>query len=113
MKHSRIGVLAVVLVITLVLIPCLKGQVKKDSRSGMDRLDGTIQSIDKATSTVTLRQTNKVITWKVVFSKDTKFTFRNVAATVDELKDGRRVVCLGKIDKDGVLTASRIDMREK
>jgi hypothetical protein len=113
MKRSRIGVLAVVLVITLVLIPCLQGQVKKDQRSGLDRLEGTIQSIDQSTSTITIRQTGKVMTWKVVFSKDTQFTFRNAAATVDELKVERRAICLGKIGKDSVLSASRIDMREK
>ena len=111
MKHSKIGVLALALVITLVIIPCMMAQVKKDAESGLDRISGTIQSIDKDTSTITVRQTNQSITWKVVFSKDTKFTFQNAAATVAELKDGRRVICLGKTDEKSRLIASRIDVR--
>ena len=111
MKQGKIGVLVVILVLTLMLIPCLMAQVKKDAQTGLDRVAGTIQSINKDTSTIMVRPSGQNVTWKVVFSKDTKITFNSAAATADEFKDGRRVVCLGKMEQDKLI-ASQIDVRQ-
>jgi hypothetical protein len=111
-RHSKSSMLALALILSLVLIPCLLAQAKKDLKTGEDRLEGTIQSISKDTSTITLRQTNKNnVIWQIVFNKDTKFTFRNKPATVAELKDGIRVICLGKFLDGTKMTAVRIDAR--
>jgi hypothetical protein len=111
-RHSKSSMLALALILSLVLIPCVLAQAKKDLKTGEDRLEGTIQSINKDTSTITLRQANKNnIVWQIVFNKDTKFTFRNEPATVAELKDGIRVICLGKFLDGTKMTAVRIDAR--
>ena len=112
MRHSKSSMLALALILSLVLIPCLVAQARKDLKSGQDRLEGTIQSINKDTSTITLRQANKNnVIWQIVFDKDTKFTFRNKDASVAELKDGIRVICLGKFLEGTKMTATRIDAR--
>jgi len=49
----------------------------------------------------------------VVFSDATKFTYRNEPSSVELVKDGRRVICLGKFDDSGKFRAARIDVRDK
>jgi hypothetical protein len=110
-RHSKSSLLAIALILSLVLIPALIAQAKKDIQTGEDRLEGTIQSVNKD-STITLRQANKNnVVWQIAFTKDTKFTFRNKPATVAELKDGIRVICLGKFLEGTKMTATRIDAR--
>lgn len=50
---------------------------------------------------------------QVVFSDKTKFTFRNKAASVDDVKDGRHVICLGRLNDKYQLIATRIDVRDE
>ena len=112
MRHSKSSMLALALILSLVLIPCLVAQAKKDVKSGEDRLEGTIQSVNKDTSTISIRQANKNnVIWQIGFNKDTKFTFRNKDASVAELKEGIRVICLGKFLDGPKMTATRIDAR--
>jgi len=99
-----------VLGLTLVLGAGLYAQVKKDSKTGLDRIEGTIQSMNKDKSTLSIVQTGTRATWQVVYNDQTKFTRRNEPAKLEDLKDGQRVICLGKYEKDQ-LTASRIDIR--
>jgi hypothetical protein len=111
-RHSKSSMLALGLILGLVLIPFLVAQAKKDVQSGQDRLEGTIQAISKDASTITLRQANKNnVLWQIGFNAETKFTFRNKTATVAELKEGRRVICLGKFLEGTKMTAVRIDVR--
>jgi hypothetical protein len=89
---------------------------QKDSKSAagkQDRIDGTIQMMDKATKTVTVRLRGKPMQREVVFDDKTAFTYRNKPATVDELKDGRRVIVLGKTNDKNQLVATRIDVRDE
>jgi len=105
---------ALLLVVLLVLVSVPFAQVQKDAKSGLDRLEGTVRSIDKNASTITIQQmgTSKAI-WKIDYNKETKFTYRNSASTVDEVKEGRRVICLGKAEGTGKLAAARVDVRTK
>lgn len=75
-----------------------------------DRVSGRVQMIDKGTSTITLRKGN-LDRW-VVYNSDTKFTRQNMPSSVDELKEGQRVICLGKFDEKTRLAAMRVDIRE-
>ena len=113
MKHKIPVVLVLVLGLTLVLGFGLFAQVKKDAKTGQDRIEGTIQSLDKDKSSLTLAQSGGATkpTWHIVYTDQTKFTMRNKPAKVDELKEGQRVIVLGKYDQN-VLTASRIDIRQ-
>ena len=100
------------LVVTLVM-PL--GAQEKDPDKGktpLTRVEGTIQSVDKAAKTLTVRLRGKTNTQVVVYNDKTMFTFRNKPASVDEVKDGRNVICLGNpTDKQWV--AARVDVRDE
>jgi hypothetical protein len=78
-----------------------------------ERIEGNVQAIDKATKTVTVTLRGKPMQRQVVYGDTTKFTFRNKASSVDELKDGRHVICLGKTNDKNQLIATRIDVRDE
>jgi hypothetical protein len=114
MKRGISCVLVAGLVCLLVLVPGLYAQATKDAKTGLDKIEGTVTSIDKAKSTMSIRQKSGTsIMWNIVYNADTKFTYRNSPSTVDEVKDGRRVICLGKFDDKTTMTAARIDIRTK
>jgi hypothetical protein len=115
MKRSLLTMILLTAAFALVLAPCLSAQAKKDIQTGQDKFDGTIVSLNKDTSTITLRQTGQSVTWQIVYTKDTTFTYRNQPSTLDEVKEGRRVIVLGTFLEKGSnkMTASRIDVRDK
>jgi hypothetical protein len=114
MKRQISIMIALALTVSLVLVSGAYSQMKKEPVSGLDRLDGTVQSIDKATSTITIRQRGTInLQWQIVYSKDTRFTYRNGPSSFDEVKEGRRVICLGKGEGTGRLVATRVDIRTK
>ncbi|MBZ5497347.1 MAG: DUF5666 domain-containing protein [Acidobacteriia bacterium] len=113
MRRGIHSIIVLALVFSLVFVPSLYPQVTKEPQTGLDKLDGTIQAINKEKSTITIIQTGKTAAWQIVYNKDTIFSYRNTAATIDELKDGRRVIVLGKFEKgSNKMTATRIDVRE-
>jgi hypothetical protein len=81
---------------------------KKEAKE--DRLSGTVHMINKDTSTITIRRGN--IQRQIVYNADTKVTYRNQPSTMEEVKEGRRVICLGKFNDKTQLVATRIDVRE-
>ena len=113
MKPYITLVLVMMVVCAIVLVPVLNAQAKKDAKTGLDRLEGTITGVDKDKSTLTVRQRsgNSNVVWTIAWTADTKFTYRNEASTVDDLKDGRRVIVLGKFGEGSKMTAERIDVR--
>jgi uncharacterized beta-barrel protein YwiB (DUF1934 family) len=112
MRRGILSLLALALAISLVLIPNLYSQATKDKESGLDRLEGTVLSVSKDKSLILLRQPGKDMTFQLTYDQKTTFTYRNAASTLDEVKEGRRVICLGKAD--GLkFAATRIDVRDK
>ena len=104
--------LVMMLVCAIVLVPVLNAQAKKDAKTGLDRIEGTITGVDKDKSTLMVRQSgSNNIVWAVAWNADTKFSYRNEASTVDDLKDGRRVIVLGTFGEGNKMTAARIDVR--
>jgi hypothetical protein len=99
-----------VLGLTLVLGAGLYAQVTKDTKTGLDRIDGTIIALDKDKSTLTLKQTGRNATFHVAYTDKTSITLMNKAAKLDALKEGVRVIALGKMEQM-TLNASRIDIR--
>jgi hypothetical protein len=83
---------------------------KKAAQAKEDRVSGTIQMMNKDTSTLTVR-TSGNIQRTVVYNADTKFTKVNKPGSLDEVKEGVRVICLGKFDEKSRLVATRIDVR--
>ena len=78
-----------------------------------DRLDGTVHMMDAATKMITVRTRGKTEQRQVMYDDKTAFTFRNKAAKLEEVKEGRRVIVLGKINDKNVLVATRIDVRDE
>ena len=82
---------------------------KKAHSSKEGRVSGTVHMINKDTSTITVQKGN--LQRQVVYSPDTKWTYRNKPATMDDLKEGRRVIAIGTWDEKTRLMASRVDIR--
>jgi hypothetical protein len=83
---------------------------KKVAAPKEDRVSGTIQVMNKDASSFTVR-TSGNIQRTVVWNADTKFTKVNQPGSVDEIKEGVRVICMGKFDEKSRLVATRIDVR--
>ena len=112
MKRSVCCMLVVGLVFLITLVPGAYAQATKDAKTGLDRIDGYVVSIDKDKSVLVVRQKSGTnVTWNVAYNADTKFTLRNAPSKVDEVKENRRVICLGKFDEKNTLNAARIDVR--
>ena len=59
---------------------------------------------------ITIRKGN--VQRQVAYSADTKVTYRNKPGSMDDVKEGRRVIVLGKFNDKTQLVATRIDVRE-
>lgn len=84
---------------------------KGGTHGKQERVSGSIQMINKDTSVITLRTKGNIQRY-VVYNNETQFTYRNRPGSLDEVKEGLRVICWGKYDKNARLVASRIDVRE-
>jgi hypothetical protein len=111
MKRGLSVAVALSLVLAFVLGAVAYAQIKKDPKTGLDRIEGTIQSIAKDKSTLSLKQsTAQAAVWTVAYNDKTKITMQNKPATMDVVKAGARVIVEGKF-ADNVLTAARIEVR--
>ncbi len=112
MKRSVACMLVLTLMCSIVLVSALYAQATKDSQTKLDRIEGTIQSVNKDKSMIMVRQRGSTNTvWTVVYSAETAITYRNQPSTIDEVKDGRRVIVLGKFGVKDQINAARIDIR--
>jgi len=115
--RSRLSIamgLFLMIMLTLFVVTPVDAQQKegKGTTTKEDRLDGTVHMIDKDTKTVTVRLRGKTTQRQVVYNESTKFTYRNKPGSLDDVKDGRRVICLGKTNDKNQLIATRIDIRD-
>ncbi len=114
MKRGIGIVIVQALVFSLVFGAGLFAQLRQDSKTKLDRVEGTVRSINKDKSTLTIQQAGTVkAAWQVTYNEQTKFTYRNSPASLDQVKEGKRVICLGKAEGANSLHATRIDMRTK
>ncbi len=113
MKKGVFSVVVLMLVFSLVLVPGLFSQIKTDPQSKLDRLEGTVQSIDKAKMTLIIRERGTSnLDYTVIYNDKTTYTFRNGPAKLEDLKDGVRIIALGKAEGTNKLVAVRIDIRQ-
>jgi hypothetical protein len=113
MRRGIASILAVALVLSLGLAAGLHAQATKDAKTKLDRLEGTVLSIDKQKSEIAIKQRKTTNTqWTVVYTPDTKFTYINAPATLDKVKVGVRLICEGSFGTEkSRMTAVRIDVR--
>lgn len=76
-----------------------------------DRVSGTVTKILKDTKTLLVEHGAGDTAIQVVYDDNTKFTKDNKPASLDDVEQGRRVICLGHKNKDGQLMATHIDIR--
>lgn len=110
--------IVMVLLLACVVAVSLTGQAfaqeqgkAKAAAPKVDRVAGTVHMISKDTNTITLRDSRNVMR-QVVYTDATKYTKVNKpGGTFDEIKEGTRLICLGKFDEKTRLVATRIDIR--
>jgi ABC-type transport system involved in cytochrome bd biosynthesis fused ATPase/permease subunit len=113
MRKGITRVLLLGLVASVGLLASVQAQARKDAATKLDRIDGTVTDVrtDKSEFMVRQSKTNNVV-WTIAFTADTKFTYRNAEAKVEDVKTGRRVICLGKFGTEkSTMTAARVDVR--
>ena len=77
-----------------------------------DRVSGTIVRHTKEKSTLIVREQRSKIERTVFYNASTKWTKgKGVPTDMNDFKDGSRVICLGKLNEKGELTATRIDLQ--
>ncbi len=85
-----------------------KNKAKKE-----DRLSGVVHMINKDTSTITIRKGN--VRRDVVYNSDTKFVKGKSPykpASLEEIAEGKNLVCVGRFDDKTRLVASTIRIRD-
>lgn len=112
MKRSIVWVLVVGLVVAAGFVRSARAQ-SKDPATKLDRIEGTITDMNKDKSEFMVRQSKTMnVVWTVAYSADTKFTYRNADAKLEDVQTGRRVVCLGTFGTEKTrMTAQRVDVR--
>jgi hypothetical protein len=114
--RRRLSIAIIVCVgISMAPLAAIAAQEKKESKktAKLERVEGNVHMMDKATKVVTVTLRGKGNTRDVVYTDATKFSFRNKPATLDEVKDGRHVICLGRLNDKKQLVAARIDVRDE
>ena len=104
--RSRLGAIALVLGIVVV-----GSTLATYAQSQEDRVTGTVQLINKETKTILVSGEANSKQMQVAYDDKTKITKDNKAATIDDIQNGRRVICTGKNNKEGQLHAERCDVR--
>ncbi len=113
MKRSVSLVVVLMLISSLVLAPGLFSQIKTDPKTKIDSVEGWVQSIDKAKMTLVIREKGTSnLDYTIIYNEKTAYTFRNGPAKAEDVKDGVRIVALGKAEGTNKLVAARIDIRQ-
>ena len=81
----------------------------KKAATSVPRLEGTVRTVNKDTSTITVRSHNT--DRAIVYTPETKFTKVNKpGGSLEDIKEGTRIIAIGKWDGNKLL-ADRIDIR--
>jgi hypothetical protein len=114
MKRSTACLIALVLALAPVFTTGLYAQAQTHDPTQLDLLEGRIVRIDTEKKTFEMRQSGpSSVMWTVSWNDKTAFTYRNEASSLDDLKNGRRVICLGTFGETSKMEAKRVDVRDK
>ena len=104
--RSRLGAIALVLGICAIVSTLTTYAHDKE-----DRVAGTVQLINKESKTILVSGEANSKQMQVAYDEKTRITMDNKAATIDDVQNGRRVICTGHNNKEGQLHAERCDVR--
>lgn len=111
-KRKLLTLLAAVAAASMFTITAVAQDQKESKKGHEDRVSGIIDNLNKDTKTLTVRLNKPDVRRQVIYSDQTKITKLNKpGASVDDLKNGTRVICLGKFNDKTQLEATRIDIR--
>ena len=114
MKRSTAWMLMLALALSPVLAKGLYAQAQTHDPTQLDLLEGRIVRIDSEKQTFEMRQSGVTsVMWTVAWNDKTAFTYRNEASSLDDLKEGRKVICLGTFGESNKMEAKRVDVRDK
>jgi hypothetical protein len=113
MKKGIACMLLAGLVVSVGLVAGARAQAKKDAATKLDRIEGTVTDVQKDKSEFMVRQSKTMnVVWTISYTPETKFTYRNENAKLEDLQVGRRVVCLGTFGNEKArMAALRVDVR--
>jgi len=116
MRLSAFGGLCLVALLGLVLAFQLSAQNKKTKPPKMSNIQGSVQTLDKAKMTITVRSGN--VRKDVIYSGDTKFMYGhsndNKPGSIDQVKDNFYISCAGTYEAGKVqLMAKECVYRER
>lgn len=89
-----------------------KGEPKGKAAASKDRVDGTLESVDKAKSMLLVRTRPDGNLRQVLLSEQTAYSVQNKTAGIGDLQSGRRVICTGQLNEKDQLIATRCEMRQ-
>ena len=95
----------------LILAGMASAQDQKKTSTKEERLDGTVHTIDKDTSSIIIRK--GPVQRRVVYNAETKFTIQNKPGSIDDVIVGRQVTCLGSLNDKTQLLATRVEIRSR
>ncbi len=95
----------------LILAVVASAQDRKKTSAKVDRLSGTVHTIDKDTSSIIIRK--GAVQRRVLYNAETKFTIQNKPGSIDDVIVGRQVICLGSFNDKSQLMATRVDVRSR
>ena len=92
------------------------GQEKKAAQTKEAKWQGTVLRVNQDQSTIDIRGgsagANADQTRKIAFSASTQWTKGNKpGGSLSDIKANSFIIAVGKVDNDGVLQATRIDLR--
>jgi hypothetical protein len=105
--QNRFGVLALLFAIALVG-PARSATYAQDKG---DRVTGTVQLINKETKTILISGEANNKQTQVMYDDKTKVTKDNKPASIDDVQNGQRLICIGKTNDKGQLHAEHCDVR--
>ncbi|HXW05945.1 MAG TPA: hypothetical protein VD833_11980 [Vicinamibacterales bacterium] len=85
----------------------------KGAEAKEERVEGIVHMVDTKTMVITVTLKAKTNQREVLYTDKTAFTFRNKPSKLEEVKEGRRVICLGKTNDKNQLVATRVDVRDE
>ncbi len=117
MRKITILILAMLVALGVYAVPQQSGGTGKQAATSQkaakeDRVSGTIIRSNPDKSTLMVREQRSKIERTVFYDDSTKWTKGKDTADRKEFKDGSRVICLGKLNEKGELTATRIDLQK-
>lgn len=103
--------IVVTLFLAAILVSPAVSSAAAQEKAKPDRVTGTVTKILKDTKTLLVEHGAGETATQVVYDDNTKFTKDNKPATLADVEQGRRVICLGHKNKDGQLIATHVDVR--